>query len=111
MSGSLRLEMNERQSDFALLREFARDGRQPAFATLARRHLDLVYATALRKVDDSGGAEEIAQNVFPRWRARPGNLRRMIPSPHGCTSRRCSNPKPGCAANCVTVAANKLPPN
>jgi RNA polymerase sigma factor (sigma-70 family) len=56
--------MNERQCDFALLREFARDGRQPAFATLARRHLDLVYATALRKVDDAGGAEEIAQNVF-----------------------------------------------
>src|SRR6266705_6530978 len=56
--------MNERQSDFALLREFAHHGRQPAFATLARRHLDLVYATALRKVEDAGGAEEIAQNVF-----------------------------------------------
>ena len=56
--------MNEQQCDFALLREFARERRQPAFATLARRHLDLVYATALRKVSDAGGAEEIAQNVF-----------------------------------------------
>src|SRR5258708_1547501 len=56
--------MNGRQSDFALLREFARNGRQPAFATLERRHLDLVYGTALRKVEDAGGAEEIAQNVF-----------------------------------------------
>lgn len=56
--------MNERQSDFELLREFAHEGRQPAFATLARRHLDLVYATALRKVSDSAGAEDIAQNVF-----------------------------------------------
>ena len=56
--------MNERQSDFALLREFARDGRQTAFTALARRHLDLVYATALRKAGDAGGAEEIAQNVF-----------------------------------------------
>ncbi|MCX6927823.1 MAG: sigma-70 family RNA polymerase sigma factor [Verrucomicrobia bacterium] len=64
MSGSLWLEMNERQSDPDLLREFARDGRQLAFATLARRHLDLVYATALRKVEDAGAAEEIAQNVF-----------------------------------------------
>src|SRR5712671_4219464 len=64
MRGSLWLEMSERQSDFALLREFVRNGRQPAFATLARRHLDLVYATAMRKVEDSGGAEEIAQNVF-----------------------------------------------
>jgi RNA polymerase sigma factor (sigma-70 family) len=56
--------MNERQSDFALLREFVGERHQPAFATLVRRHLDLVYATALRKVGDSGGAEEIAQNVF-----------------------------------------------
>lgn len=56
--------MNERETDFALLREFVRNGGQPAFATLVRRHLNLVYATALRKVDDSGGAEEIAQNVF-----------------------------------------------
>src|SRR6266446_142202 len=58
------VKMNERQSDFALLRGFARDRHQAAFATLARRHLDLVYGTALRKVEDSGGAEEIAQNVF-----------------------------------------------
>src|ERR1043166_77796 len=64
MGGSLWLEMNERPSDFALLREFARKGRHPAFATLARRHLDLVYGTAFRKVRDAGGAEEIAQNVF-----------------------------------------------
>src|SRR6266446_1796459 len=58
------VKMNERQSDFALLRGFARDRHQAAFATLARRHLDLVYGTALRKVDDSGGAEEISQTVF-----------------------------------------------
>src|SRR5208282_5533846 len=56
--------MNERQCDFALLQDFARDGRQAAFTTLVRRHLDLVYATALRKAGDAGGAEEIAQNVF-----------------------------------------------
>src|SRR5262245_57397952 len=62
--GSLRSEMNEQPSDFALLREFVREGRQAAFATLARRHLNIVYATALRKVEDAGGAEEIAQNVF-----------------------------------------------
>ncbi len=56
--------MIEWQSDFELVRQFARQGRQPAFARLARRHLELVYATALRKVGDSGGAEEIGQNVF-----------------------------------------------
>jgi RNA polymerase sigma factor (sigma-70 family) len=56
--------MNERHSDFALLREFVREGRQPAFAALVREHLDLVYGTALRKVEDCGAAEEISQNVF-----------------------------------------------
>ncbi len=35
-----------------------------AFAALVRRHLDLVYATALRKVEDEGSAQEISQNVF-----------------------------------------------
>jgi hypothetical protein len=56
--------MSERQSDFELLREFARHGDQTAFANVVRRHLDLVYATALRKVEDPGATEEVAQNVF-----------------------------------------------
>jgi RNA polymerase sigma factor (sigma-70 family) len=56
--------MNERQTDFELLRDFARRGDQEAFATVVRRHIDLVYATALRKVENEGTAEEIAQNVF-----------------------------------------------
>ncbi len=48
--------MNERRSDFELLRDFARQGDQGAFGLLARRHLDLVYATALRKVEEAGAA-------------------------------------------------------
>ena len=80
--------MNERESDFALLREFVRQGRQPAFAMLARRHLDLVYATALRKVEDSSGAEEIA--MAPADVARSGqqlilvNLLALRRGRHGC---------------------------
>jgi len=49
--------MNERRQDFECLRQFARQGDQSAFAALVRRHLDLVYATALRKVEDEGAAE------------------------------------------------------
>jgi RNA polymerase sigma factor (sigma-70 family) len=56
--------MNERHQDCELLRAFARQGDQPAFAAVVRRHLDLVYATALRKLEDPGAAEEVAQNVF-----------------------------------------------
>jgi RNA polymerase sigma factor (sigma-70 family) len=56
--------MMNQQPDFELLRRFVRHADQPAFGTVVRRHLDLVYATAIRKVEDTGAAEEIAQNVF-----------------------------------------------
>jgi RNA polymerase sigma factor (sigma-70 family) len=68
--------MNERRQDFELLQRFTRDGEQSAFADVVRRHLDLVFATALRKVADTGGAQEVAQNVFAAlarkaWRFAP----------------------------------------
>jgi RNA polymerase sigma factor (sigma-70 family) len=56
--------MSESRADFELLAAFGREGDEAAFRQLVRRHLDLVYATALRKVTDSGAAEEITQNVF-----------------------------------------------
>lgn len=54
--------MNDRQTDFELLRGY-RSGDQSAFTALMRRHLDLVYATAVRKAGDMA-AQEIAQDVF-----------------------------------------------
>src|SRR5437667_11019684 len=68
--------MNERRHDFELLRQFVRQGDQQAFAAVVRRLLDLCYATALRKVEDEGAAEEVAQNVFAAlarkaWRFAP----------------------------------------
>src|SRR6266566_4174780 len=62
--------MDERRQDFELLRQFAQRGDEPAFAAVVRRHLDLVYATALRKVADQGAAEEVAQNVFAALTAK-----------------------------------------
>src|ERR1700761_7285330 len=56
--------MNEQRSDFERLQQFARLGDQGAFRELVRQHIDLVFATALRKTGDAGGAEEISQNVF-----------------------------------------------
>jgi RNA polymerase sigma factor (sigma-70 family) len=56
--------MSEWRADIELLRAFSRQGDQRAFADVTRRHLDLVYATALRKVTDAGAAQEICQNVF-----------------------------------------------
>lgn len=56
--------MDERRQDFELLQRFTRGGEQSAFAHVVQRHLDLVFATAIRKVDDIGAAQEVAQNVF-----------------------------------------------
>lgn len=70
--------MNGSRRDFEELQQFVRRGDQAAFGELARRHLDLVYATALRKVGDEGGAEEVAQRVLialakKAWRFAPGD--------------------------------------
>jgi hypothetical protein len=55
--------MNERRQDFERLQRFTREGEQSAFADVVRRHLDLVFATALRKVEDPGAAQEVAQTI------------------------------------------------
>jgi DNA-directed RNA polymerase specialized sigma24 family protein len=49
---------------------------QTAFRAIVGRHIDLVFATAMRKAGDAGGAEEISQNVFgvlarKAWRFAP----------------------------------------
>jgi RNA polymerase sigma factor (sigma-70 family) len=51
--------------DAALLRRYVDDRREEAFAELVRRHVDQVYATALRRTGgDTHRAEDVAQQVF-----------------------------------------------
>ncbi len=50
--------------DWELLRHFAQDGSQSAFAELVGRHLDFVYSSARRQVRSSQLAEEVSQTVF-----------------------------------------------
>jgi len=50
--------------DIELLRQFAVENSEAAFAALAARHVHLVYSTALRQVGNSHSAEEITQAVF-----------------------------------------------
>jgi len=51
-------------TDARLVRAYATEGSETAFRALVGRHVDLVFATALRQVGDAGMAEEITQNVF-----------------------------------------------
>lgn len=51
--------------DEQLLRKFAEDGSEDAFTELVRRHIDLVYSTALRVVNgDAHLARDVTQAVF-----------------------------------------------
>src|SRR5882672_11252481 len=51
--------------DAALLRRYAEEKSDPAFAELVRRHVNFVYACALRRVGgDAHLAEDVTQRVF-----------------------------------------------
>lgn len=56
--------MSTEVEDVELLREYAANQCETAFRTLVERHVDMVYATALRQVRDAHLAEEATQAVF-----------------------------------------------
>ena len=50
--------------DLQLLRSYAIDGSEEAFAEVTKRHLHLVYSAALRQVGNAHLAQEVTQAVF-----------------------------------------------
>ena len=51
-------------NDVELLREYAADHSEQAFRTLVERHIDMVYAIALRQTQNAALAEDVTQAVF-----------------------------------------------
>ncbi len=62
-------------NDATLLRLYATEGSQSAFTELVHRHVDLVYAAAMRRVGgDVHRASEVAQEVFTALARSAGKL-------------------------------------
>jgi RNA polymerase sigma factor (sigma-70 family) len=62
-------------TDLELLQRYVDHGSQEAFGELVRRHVDLVYSSALRRVGfDAHLAEDVTQEVFAELARRPAKL-------------------------------------
>lgn len=60
--------------DMDLVRQYARQNSEAAFATLVSRHIHLVYSVALRQVRDPDLAQDITQTVFVILARKAGSL-------------------------------------
>jgi|GEM_PF-4134203 len=53
-----------KMDDWQLLREYVDHGSEEAFTTLVKRHLNLTYSVALRRLGNHEAAQDVAQMVF-----------------------------------------------
>ena len=78
----------ESTDDSALLRQYAENNSDDAFAKLVTRHINLVYSVALRHVCNPNHAEEITQVVFVIPAKKAAELRHDKPFQVDCFRRR-----------------------
>jgi RNA polymerase sigma factor (sigma-70 family) len=68
--------MDEPMTDRELLRDYAERGSESAFQSLVQRHVDMVFATAVRRLGDAAAAQEVTQDVFITLARKAAWLRR-----------------------------------
>src|SRR6266700_3517947 len=61
-------------NDAELLRRYAEEKSEPAFTELVQRHVNFVYACALRRVGNPQLAEDVTQQVFVAAAHRSASL-------------------------------------
>jgi len=69
-------------TDSQLLRQYAEQGDEAAFAEVVRRHTDLVYSAALRIARDTALAQDVTQTVFTKL-AKVAGVLGGYPTPIG----------------------------
>src|SRR6266496_4482301 len=65
-------------NDWQLLRDYAENGSESAFTTLVNRHVDMVYAAALRQLGDPHIAQDVTQAVFILFARKGATLRSSV---------------------------------
>ena len=71
-------EMVVHKSDAELVEAFARSRSEEAFGEIVRRHINLVYSTALRRTKDAHLAEDVTQAVFFVLAKKAGRLGKSV---------------------------------